>query len=91
MISLTYEIKVRLGITGKFHDELIDAYVEDVKAYMLSAGVPQTIIDSPKSIGVISRGVADLWNYGAGDGRFSEVFYQRITQLAYDSEENEVK
>ena len=89
MINLTEAIKVRLGITGTFHDELINAYADDVKAYMLSAGISQPIIDSTKSIGLIARGVADLWNYGAGDGKFSEVFYQRMTQLALLSDASE--
>ena len=76
-------IKIRLGVTGMYHDELLFAYADDVKAYLLSGGVAQDIIDSEKSLGVIARGVADLWNYGAGDGKFSEVFYQRMTQLRF--------
>lgn len=79
--ELIDSIKTRLGITGTYHDDTILAYVEDVKAFMLSGGVATIVIDSNKSIGVIARGVADLWNYGAGDGKFSEIFYQRMTQL----------
>jgi hypothetical protein len=33
--------------------------------------------------GVVVRGVSDLWNYGAGEGKFSEYFLQRAAQLAY--------
>ncbi|MBR5835583.1 MAG: hypothetical protein IKY66_05400 [Bacteroidales bacterium] len=83
-------IKTRLGITGMYHDELLLAYADDVKAYLLSGGVSQTLIDNgEKSIGVIARGVADLWNYGAGDGKFSDVFYQRMTQLRFLDNPNE--
>lgn len=78
-------IKIRLGITGSYHDDQLSAYADDVKAFMLSAGVPQSVIESEASIGVIARGVADLWNMGAGDGKFSEVFFQRVTQLKYES------
>lgn len=78
-------IKTRLGITGSYHDELLSAYGEDVKMFMLSAGVPAEVIESEASIGVIARGVADLWNMGAGDGKFSEVFFQRVSQLRYES------
>ena len=82
MTELLQGIKERLGITGEYHDKLLTAYADDVKAYMLDAGVLQSVIDSDASVGVISRGVADLWNYGAGDGKFSEVFYQRLIQLS---------
>lgn len=80
--ELVEAIKTRLSITGNYHDALLLAYAEDVKAFMLSGGVAKIIIDSKKSIGVIARGVADLWNYGAGDGKFSEQFFQRMTQLS---------
>ena len=84
------KIKTRLGITGSYHDALLSAYADDVKAFMLSGGVAQSVIDSDKSIGAIARGVADLWNFGSGDGKFSEVFYQRMTQLKLiDGEVNE--
>lgn len=78
-------IKIRLGVTGEYHDGLLLAYAEDVKAYMLSAGVKPRIINGETSIGCIARGVADLWNYGSGEGRFSEVFNQRVIQLALPS------
>ena len=75
-------IKTRLSITGTYHDGLLMEYADDVKAYMVSAGVLNRIVNDEKAIGCIARGVADLWNYGAGDGKFSEVFYQRVIQLA---------
>ena len=34
------------------------------------------------SIGVLTRGVADLWNYGSNDGKLSQYFIQRVSQLA---------
>lgn len=75
-------IKTRLNITGNYHDDLLLEYAQDVKDYLLSAGVKPRVISGSTSIGCITRGVADLWNYGAGDGKFSEVFYQRVIQLA---------
>lgn len=78
-------IKGRLGITGTYHDGLLLSFAEDVKAYMVSGGVLNRIVNDKASIGCIARGVADLWNYGAGDGKFSEVFYQRVIQLALPS------
>lgn len=75
-------IKARLGITGPFHDELLMMYAEDVRQYMFSAGVDPRLVNGPLAIGCISRGVADLWNKGSEDGRFSQVFLQRVIQLA---------
>lgn len=76
---LVEEIKIRLAITGNHHDALLLGYANDVKEYLLSAGVLPEVLESEKSIGVISRGVADLWN---GEGKFSEMFYQRAIQLS---------
>lgn len=77
--ELLSEIKTRLSVTGNFHDGLLSALAQDVKDYLTSAGVDA---ESSKAVGVIARGVADLWNFGSGDGKFSEVFYQRVTQLS---------
>ena len=75
---LIEEIKIRLSITGNHHDSLLLAYANDTKEYLLSAGVPLEVLESKKSIGVIARGVSDLWN---GEGKFSDMFYQRAIQL----------
>lgn len=77
--ELIAEIKTRLGLTGDYHDALIGALAEDVKYFILDAGGDP---ESEASVGLIARGVADLWNYGAGDGTFSQVFYQRLLQIA---------
>lgn len=79
--QLIEQIKIRLSLTGNYHDSLIGAYAEDVKDFLRDAGVNP---DGPGAIGLISRGVADLWNFGAGDGKFSDVFFQRLTQLRYE-------
>ena len=80
--ELLDEIKARLGITGDYHDTLLLAYANDVKEFMVSGGVDSSIVESSESVGCIARGVADLWNYGAGDGKFSQVFLMRVIQLA---------
>lgn len=81
--ELLSEIKTRLSVTGDFHDGLFTALAEDVKEYLTSAGADA---ESPAAVGVIARGVADLWNFGSGDGKFSEVFYQRVSQLVIENE-----
>lgn len=87
-MDLLQEIKNRLSITGDFHNELLNGYATDTKEYLLSAGVKKEVVESAKSIGVIARGVADLWNFGSGDGKFSEVFYQRAIQLTFEDVED---
>lgn len=81
MADILEKVKRSLGITGEYQDETLTEYINEVKEYLLDAGVPQTVIDSDISAGVISRGVSDLWNYGTG--KLSDYFYQRASQLCY--------
>ena len=80
-------VKSALGITGEYQDATLKIYIDEVIAYMVSAGVPTEVIDSNVSAGVIARGVTDLWNYNGGAGKLSDYFYQRVSQLAYISKE----
>lgn len=80
--ELLKKIKAGLGITGDYQDDTLQFYIDEVKAFMLSAGVAQSVIDSPVAVGCIMRGVADLWNYGSGSVKLSEYFVQRVIQLA---------
>lgn len=80
-ITLTTNIKTRLGITGDYQNALILALANDVKKYLISAGIAEDVVNDDMSVGVISRGVADLWNFGSGDGQFSQLFIQRTIQL----------
>lgn len=79
--ELLAKIKNGLGIAGDFQDETIQVYVDEVKAFMQSAGVKKSVIESNASVGCIMRGVADLWNYGSGDTSLSEYFKMRVLQL----------
>lgn len=74
-------VKNGLGITGTYQDETLKLYIQEIKDYMKSAGVSAETINGVASVGAIIRGVADLWNYGAGDAKLSEYFVQRIIQL----------
>lgn len=85
--TLLTKVKSALGITGDYQNDTLNVYIDDVKAYMKAAGVNELVINSAVSIGAISRGVADLWNYGAGNAKFSEYFIQRVTQLVYTEPE----
>lgn len=76
-------VKDALGITGDYQNATLTVYIDEVKAYMESAGVSRDQLDSIASAGVIARGVADLWNYGSETGKLSDYFFQRVTQLSY--------
>lgn len=79
-MNLLDEVKKRMLISGNFHDNLLIGLIEDVKQYMISAGVNETIADSSKSVGCISKGVNDLFNNQA----FSDFFKQRVIQLSME-------
>lgn len=85
-VNILNEVKTRLMITGTFQDNLLLGYIDDVKNFMLDAGVTSNVINSIASVGVIARGVADIWNFGSGDGKFSAMFFQRIEQLRHIEE-----
>lgn len=76
-------VKNALGITGEYQDATLKIYIDEVTAYMKAAGVPECIVNSGVSAGVIARGVTDLWNYNGGEGRLSDYFYQRVIQLIF--------
>jgi len=82
MDGILSKVKSALGITGNYQDDTLTIYIEEVKAYMKGAGVPDALLEV--SAGVVARGVSDLWNYGSAGGKLSDYFYQRVTQLAYE-------
>lgn len=79
--ELLTKVKIALGITGTYQDATLSLYIEEVKNYLINAGVSLQILDSSVSVGVIVRGVSDLWNYGMGTASLSEYFIQRAIQL----------
>lgn len=72
------DVKNALGVTGSYQDATLQSYIDEVTAFLVDAGVASKYITS----GVIARGVADLWNYGAGEGKLSQYFMMRASQLA---------
>lgn len=79
---LVEAVKARLSITGSHHDTLIKSLADDVKAFMVSAGVSPAVAEHPMSYGAIARGVSDLWGMG---GVFSDMFRQRVIQLTFET------
>lgn len=89
-LTVLDKVKKALGITGNAQDDTLTEWIEEVKAYMVDAGIPQSKVESVSSAGVISRGVIDIWNYGSGDGKLSDYFYQRVSQMSYAKENENV-
>lgn len=72
------DVKTAIGITGDFQNDTLQIYFDEVVDFLKDAGIDENSITK----GIVARGVSDLWNYGAVEGKFSEYFYQRAKQLA---------
>lgn len=75
-------VKEALNIGGSYQDATLQAYINEVNEYLLSAGVDASIIGTECTAGAVARGVADLWQYGGGVGKLSPYFAERAIQLA---------
>lgn len=73
------QVKAALGIVDDYQDATLQVYFDEAVAFLTDAGVSEANITA----GVVARGVSDLWNYGAGDGKLSPYFMQRAAQLSY--------
>ena len=52
-----------LSMSERYDGEKIGFFVDEVKQYMLSAGVPLLLVNDRRAIGCIARGVSDLYTY----------------------------
>jgi hypothetical protein len=77
-MAMLDSVKASLGITGDYQNATLTEYINEVTDFLIKAGVSEGNITP----GIVSRGVADLWNYGGGGGALSPYFMQRATQLA---------
>lgn len=73
------QVKAALGIVGDYQDDTLQVYFDETVDFLMEAGVSEANMTA----GVVARGVSDLWNYGAGDGKLSPYFIQRAAQLSY--------
>lgn len=76
--EMLLKVKTALGIEGAYQDDTLSEYIDEVVAFLVDAGVSESKITA----GVVSRGVSDLWSYGAGNGKLSDYFIMRASQLA---------
>lgn len=79
MVANLTNVKIALGVTGTYQDATLQVYFDEVVDFLKDAGIREDQITS----GLVARGISDLWNYGAGDGKLSTYFMQRATQLSY--------
>lgn len=80
--SMLAHVKANLGITGDYQDATLQGYIDEVREYLQDAGIPETVTNTKPCGGIVTRGVADLWNYGAGGAALSPYFHERAAQLA---------
>ena len=80
--ELLAEIKSGLGEYSNFQDGQLTTYINIVTNYMIGAGVHPDIVNSPAAVGCILTGVVDTRQYGAGSGKFSDLFKTQLVQLA---------
>lgn len=78
-------VKRRLSETGSFEeiDAVLTDYISDVCDYMIGAGVSEAVIAS--HVGVVARGVDDMYTNNAGGADFSRMFRDMVAQLALRS------
>lgn len=81
------KVKLALGITGNFLDATIQIYIDEIVDNLINAGVSESLID--QSVGLVARGVSDLWNNESGNAKLSPYFMQRAAQLALKSKAEE--
>lgn len=77
--TMLAKVKSALGITGEYLNDTLTEYIDEVVGFLKDAGVKESNITA----GIVARGVSDLWNYGSGEGKLSDYFMQRATQLSY--------
>lgn len=78
MYSDLEKIKLSLGVTGNYLDDVLISYADEVEGFLIQAGVPTGRITS----GLVAQGVKDLWKPDGGQSELSSYFMQRAKQLA---------
>ena len=74
-------VKKALGFgDNEYQDETILEYIDIVKTDLINSGVLEEVADSKLSVGAITRGVLDSWNYGL-NAQYSSIFLKRVIQL----------
>lgn len=75
--ELLAKVKQGRNNTGTYHDDRIGIYIDEVKQYLLDAGVPAAVLETDRVVGIVTIGVDNLMEEGA----LSDYFKQRAIQL----------
>jgi len=73
---------LNIQVESTAFDGVLTQKILAVKSFMTGAGVTDDMLADNLAIGAIVMGVADLWNAGGGEIKFSPVFVSLVTQLA---------
>lgn len=77
--NLLTAVKTGMGKLPDYHNEIIQIYIDEVKNFMIDAGVKKIVVEDSVAVGCILRGVIDQYTYG--QAKFSEYFKERVIQL----------
>lgn len=80
------KLKNQLLITSDFQDDSLEMNIELITEYMIDSGVAPNITYGEKAVSTVARGVDDLLKYG----KRSSFFEDRVAQLSYKGEEDNV-
>lgn len=83
-------VKKMIGASGTYQDDAIKGYIAEVIEYMDGAGVSRELAEGDTCIGVVARGVSDLWDLNGGKTSLSPYFKERVAQLAYRKDNADV-
>lgn len=75
--ELLERVKSGLNVYGDMLDDTLSIYITEIKEFMKDAGVPESFFNEIASVGIITKGVRDLYF----EGSLSDYFYKRIYQL----------
>lgn len=81
--TLIEKVKIAMGISGDEVNDTLSLYIDEILDYMTNAGVSEEM--AVASVGVVARGVSDLWDNDGGNVKFSPFFHERVSQLALKS------
>ena len=62
-VDIVSAVMTALGLEGNtFQRPTIELYVAEVNEYLKDAGVPEDLIGTETTVGIVARGVSDLWS-----------------------------
>ena len=73
---------LNIQVESSAFDGVLTQKLLAVKSFMKRAGVSDELMLDDLAVGVIVMGVADLWNEGGGEIKFSPAFNTLLSQLA---------